>query len=190
MAMKLHLIYPSCVMLHLHRLDLSVYRPPHRHIRRKSASLGRPCYQSKRLWRCFHCIGRLLKWVAIKRPFWWYTDAAASHGHFFVVGQLIGHHRHHPHVPCFHTIFLDGIYRYHDLWDGFSRCIAISSPRWLFRHRAPGAIMGPTPPQCNLHRPKTITQQSTTYTEWLPPVGGGKGSIFDHGALIFIRFGG
>ena len=68
-AMKLHLIYPSCVMLHLHRLDLSVYRPPHRHIRRKSASLGRPCYQSKRLWRCFHCIGRLLKWVAIKRPF-------------------------------------------------------------------------------------------------------------------------
>ena len=118
------------------------------------------------------------------------APSGTLHGHFFVVGQLIGHHRDQPHAPCFHIIFLDGIYRYHDIWNGFSRCIAISSPRWLFRHRAPGAIMGPTPPQCNLYRPKTITQQSTTYTEWFPPVGGGKRSIFDHGALIFIRFGG
>jgi len=188
--MKLHLIYPSCVMLHLHRLDLSVYRPPHRHLRRKAASLGRYCYQSKHLWRYFHCIGRLLKWVAIKRPFL----LVHRLGRFMAISSLLVNllaitainlmH------TCFHIIFLDGIYRYHDIWNGFSRCIAISSPRWLFRHRAPGAIMGPTPPQCNLHRPKTITQQSTTYTEWFPSVGGGKRSIFDHGALIFIRFGG
>ena len=99
------------------------------------------------------------------------------HGRFFVVGQLIGHRCHQPFAPYFHVTIIDGIYRYHDQWDGFSHCIAISSPRWLFRHRAQGDIVGPTPPRYNLHHPKTIIQQSTTYREWLPSVGGGRGVI-------------
>jgi hypothetical protein len=174
--MKLRLIYPSRVMLHLHRLDLSVYRPPHRHPRRKAASLGRYYYHSKRLWHRFRCrpsieVGGKKTAVFGGAPSW------KLHGRFFVVGQLIDHRRHQPFAPYFHLTIIDGIYRYHDQWDGFSHCIAISSTRWLFRHRAQGDIVGPTPPRYNLHHPKTIIQQSTTDREWLRLVGGGRGVI-------------
>jgi len=94
------------------------------------------------------------------------APSGTLHGHFFVVGQLIGHHRDQPHAPCFHIIFLDGIYRYHDIWNGFSRCIAISSPRWH-------SVTARREPLWDLHRPNATCIAQKRLHNNQPPIQSG-----------------